>query len=63
VCNVSFIVCVALCAVFCCVCLCDVYLYAVSYFSDRFCGLVVRAPGYRSRGSGSILGATRFLDK
>jgi hypothetical protein len=28
---------------------------------DRLCGLVVRVPGYRSRGKGSILGATSFL--
>jgi hypothetical protein len=28
---------------------------------DRFCGLVVRVPGYRSRGPGSISGATRFF--
>jgi hypothetical protein len=27
---------------------------------DRFCRLVVRVPGYRSRGLGSISGATRF---
>jgi hypothetical protein len=26
-------------------------------------GLVVRVPGYRSRGSGSIPGATRFSEK
>jgi hypothetical protein len=26
---------------------------------DRFCGLVVRVPGYRSRGAGSIPGTTR----
>jgi hypothetical protein len=26
----------------------------------RLCGLVVRVPGYRSRGPGSIPGATRF---
>jgi hypothetical protein len=26
-------------------------------------GLVVRVPGYRSRGPGSILGATRFSEK
>jgi hypothetical protein len=32
---------------------CDVY-------DDRLCGLVVRVPGYRSRGPGSIPGATRF---
>jgi hypothetical protein len=28
--------------------------------SNRLCGLVVRVPGYRSRGSGSIPGATKF---
>jgi hypothetical protein len=28
--------------------------------TDRLCGLVVRVPGYRSRGPGSILGATTF---
>jgi hypothetical protein len=27
------------------------------------CGLVVRVPGYRSRGPGAILGATRFSEK
>jgi hypothetical protein len=27
----------------------------------RLCGLVVRVPGYRSRGPGSIPGATRFF--
>jgi hypothetical protein len=27
---------------------------------DRLCRLVVRVPGYRSRGPGSIPGATRF---
>jgi hypothetical protein len=26
---------------------------------DRLCGLVVRVPGYRSRGPGSIPGTTR----
>jgi hypothetical protein len=30
--------------------------------SDRLCGLVVRVPGYRSRGSGSIYGATRLSE-
>jgi hypothetical protein len=29
---------------------------------DRLCGLMVRAPGYRSRGQGSIPGATRFSE-
>jgi hypothetical protein len=31
--------------------------------NDRLCGLVVRHHGYRSRGSGSIPGATRFSEK
>jgi hypothetical protein len=30
---------------------------------DHLCGLVVRVPGYRSRGPGSILGATRISEK
>jgi hypothetical protein len=30
---------------------------------DRPCVLVVRVPGYRSRGPGSIPGATRFSEK
>jgi hypothetical protein len=30
---------------------------------DRLCGLVVRVPGYRSRGSGSVPGATKFSEK
>jgi hypothetical protein len=30
---------------------------------DHLCGLVVRVPGYRSRGPGSIPGATRFCEK
>jgi hypothetical protein len=30
---------------------------------DRFCGLVVRDPGYRSRGPGSISGDTRYSEK
>jgi hypothetical protein len=30
---------------------------------DRLCGLVVRVPGYRSRGPGFTLGATRFPEK
>jgi hypothetical protein len=32
-------------------------------YDDRLCGLVVRVPGYRSRGPGSILDATRFSEK
>jgi hypothetical protein len=31
--------------------------------SDRFCGLVIRVPGHRSRGPCSIPGATRFPEK
>jgi hypothetical protein len=34
--------------------------YVISY---RLCGLVVRVSGYRSRGPGSIPGATIFSDK
>jgi hypothetical protein len=34
-------------------------LYGVS---DLLCGLVVRVPGYRSRGPGSISGGTRFCE-
>jgi hypothetical protein len=30
---------------------------------DSLCGLVVRVPGYRFRGPGSIPGATRFSEK
>jgi hypothetical protein len=30
---------------------------------DRLYGLVVRVPGYRSRGPGSIPGAIRFSEK
>jgi hypothetical protein len=31
--------------------------------TDRLYGLVVRVPGYRSGGSGSISGATRFSEE
>jgi hypothetical protein len=31
--------------------------------SGRLCGLVVNVPGYISRGTGSIPGATRFSEK
>jgi hypothetical protein len=33
------------------------------FLFDSLCGLVVRVPGYRSIGPGSIPGATRFSDK
>jgi hypothetical protein len=32
------------------------------FYSMPVCGLVVRVPGYRSRGPGSILGATRVSE-
>jgi hypothetical protein len=35
----------------------------VSLKQDRFCGLVVRIPSYRSRGPCSIPGTTRFSEK
>jgi hypothetical protein len=35
------------------------YFYGSRY---RLCGLVVNVPGYRSRGLGSIPGATRFSE-
>jgi hypothetical protein len=41
----------------------SLYIYIHIYIHDRLCGLVVRVPGYRSRGPGSILGATRFYEK
>jgi hypothetical protein len=37
-----------------------------SYYLERnglLCGLVVRVPGYRSRGPGSIPGTTKFSEK
>jgi hypothetical protein len=34
-----------------------------NYGQDRLCGLVVRVPGYRYRGRGSIPGATRFSER
>jgi hypothetical protein len=41
----------------------DEYFYLVYIFSDRLCGLVVKVPGYRSRGPDSIPGATTFSEK
>jgi hypothetical protein len=38
------------------------YLY-VGMFGDSLCGLAVRVPDYRSRGPGSIPGATKFSEK
>jgi hypothetical protein len=41
--------------------------YAINHYlitrQDRLCGLVVRVPGYRSRGPGLIPGATRSSEK
>jgi hypothetical protein len=39
------------------------YFVRVSHFSDCLCGLVIRVPGYRSRGPSSIPGATRCCEK
>jgi hypothetical protein len=40
---------------------CNLFINGVSsLFSDRLCGLVVRVPGYRSRGPDSIPGAVRL---
>jgi hypothetical protein len=42
----------------------NVYLILIYlWISDRLCGLVVRVPAYRSRGPGSMPGATRFAEK
>jgi hypothetical protein len=35
--------------------------YACLLYFDRRCGLMVRVPGYRPRGPGSIPSATRFF--
>jgi hypothetical protein len=32
-------------------------------WGDRLCGLVVRVPGYKSRGTGLIPSATKFSEK
>jgi hypothetical protein len=41
---------------------CQIILHLVHYVY-RFCGLMVRVPGYRSRGPGSIPGTTRIPEK
>jgi hypothetical protein len=33
------------------------------FYFDRLCGLVVRVPGYRSRGPSSVPDTTRFSEK
>jgi hypothetical protein len=40
-----------------------IIIIIINVIVDRRCGLVVRVPGYRSRGPGSIPGATRFCEK
>jgi hypothetical protein len=42
---------------------CKTKMRRYSRFFDRLYGLVVRVAGYRSGGSRSILGATRFSEK
>jgi hypothetical protein len=41
----------------------NLFIYVMQKKVDRLCGLVVGAPGYRSRYPGSIPGATRFPEK
>jgi hypothetical protein len=44
----------------------NIYIYislVYNNYIDSFCGLVVRVPGYRSRGPGSISFTTRFSEK
>jgi hypothetical protein len=36
---------------------------SITLNKDRLCGLVIRVPGYRSRDTGSIHGATRYSEK
>jgi hypothetical protein len=38
-------------------------LVYILIYHDRLCGLVVRVPGYRYSGPGSIPGATRYSEK
>jgi hypothetical protein len=42
---------------------CDRKINTYCMFRDRLCGLVVRVPGYRSGGPGSIPGTTRIKKK
>jgi hypothetical protein len=35
-------------------------IFVINTSSDHLCGILVRVPGYRPRGSGSISSATRF---
>jgi hypothetical protein len=38
------------------------YIYIYIYTRSRLCGLVIRVPGYRFRGPGSIPGVTNFSE-
>jgi hypothetical protein len=40
-----------------------VFYRTTTTVADCLCGLVIGVPGYRSTGSGSIPGATRFSEK
>jgi hypothetical protein len=44
-----------------CVCVCVCVCVRDREREDCLCGLVVKVPGYRYRGPGSIPGATRFF--
>jgi hypothetical protein len=39
------------------------FMSCISTVIGRLCGLVIRVPGYRSRGPSSIPGATTFSEK
>jgi hypothetical protein len=41
----------------------EIFSDTISSIIDLLCGLVVRVPGYISRGPGSILGTTRFIER
>jgi hypothetical protein len=41
----------------------SIHISVYSQFQDLPCGLVIRVPGYGSRGPGSIPSAIRFSDK
>jgi hypothetical protein len=40
-----------------------IYSYVMYKKVNLLCGIVVRVPGYRSRGLGSIPGGTKFSEK
>jgi hypothetical protein len=41
----------------------SIFIFRFGLSSDRLCGLVVKVPGYRLIGPGSIPGATKFSEK